>query len=421
MTALVGTEPRRLVGRQGMVLTLADQMVSSAASFLLGVVVARAGGADALGAFGVAFLIWLAVLGVNRALVNEPMTVLGADEYDRAEVRDGLLGSVSIGVAAALAVAAGCGAAALGGLDPGVVLGLAPWLPSLLAQDYVRALAFRRQRADQALAIDLVFGGVQAALTVLLFLTDRHTTGWFLGAWGVGATAGALVGMLLHRFGGFGGARGALRRLRALWPKSRWFLAEFLTSFPADQGYLLLLPLLIGTADFGMYRAGASLIGPVVVVFVAGGNIGLPESVRRLRQDGLPGLSSYATKLTMGIVAMTVLYCGAAAALAVPLLTLSYGAEFAGAALVTYFVAGQYAIYALCFGWGIAMKTAGAMRLLWTVRLVSVVVSVTSVITFTSLWGLSGAALAGVVAATAYSTGVLTGSRRLAKHLDRPQ
>lgn len=403
------------MGASGAALTLADQLVSSGSNFLLGVLIARAGGADALGAFGVAFLVWLAVVGVNRALVTEPMTVIGSTESSRAELREGLLASVVLGLGVAAVLAVACGVAELAGVSAVGVLALAPWLPSLLAHDYCRAAAFRLKRPDRALLSDLTFAAVQAALTVGLLVLDVRSVAAFMAAWGLGATAGAAVGMGLFQIRL--AARGGVARLRALWPRSRWFLAEFGTAFPADQGYLLLLPVILGTAQFGLYRAGASLIGPVVVVFLTGGNVGLPECVRRLRQDGMPGLADYAPRLTGAVLAVTVLYCGGVAVFAEPILRLTYGEEFAGAAMVTYLVAGQYVLFAISFGWGVAMKAANQLRQLWAVRAFSAALSITGVIVLASWWGLGGAGLASIVAGGTYSVGVAVGYCRMRRRL----
>ena len=410
-TQHAATGPPRIIGASGAALTLADQLVSSASNFLLGVLIARAGGADALGAFGIAFLVWLAVVGVNRALVTEPMTVIGGTESSQAELRKGLQASVVLGLGVTAVLVVACGVVELAGVSPVGVLALAPWLPSLVAHDYCRAAAFRLQRPDRALLSDLTFAVVQAALTVGLFVLDVRSVAAFLAAWGFGATAGAAVGMGLARIRL--GARGGVARLRALWPRSRWFLAEFGTAFPADQGYLLLLPVLLGMAQFGLYRAGASLIGPVVVVFLAGGNVALPECVRRLRQGGMRGLADYMPRLTGAILAVTVLYCGGVAVFAEPILRLTYGEEFAGAAVVTHLVAGQYVLIAIGFGCGVAMKAADQMRQLWAMRAFSAAVSITCVVVLASWLGLTGAGLASIVAGGSYTAGVVIGYRRM--------
>lgn len=407
--------PRRIRDGRGAVLTLADQLVSSASNFIVGVLIARAGGADALGAFGIAFLLWLVVLGINRALVTEPMIVGGSMDSSNAELREGLLASLMLGVGGAGLLAVAGIIMGLAGLNPVAALALAPWIPSLLVQDYCRSMAFRLQRPSRALVSDVVFAVVQGTATLGLFMLHVGSVSAFLASWGIGASAGALVGLGQAHIRVTG--RGGIAHLRALWPRSRWFLAEFGTAFPSSQGYLLLLPVLLGTAEFGMFRAGASLIGPVVVIFLAGGNAGLPECVRRLRQDGMPGLAAYTPWLTAAVVALTALYCGIVAFLAVPLLRLTYGENFTGAAIITQLVAAYYIIVAIGFGFGVALKAAGQMRQLWAMRAVSAVVSITGLIVLANLFGLTGAGLAAVAPGAVHTVGVTVAYRRLRKRM----
>ncbi len=402
-------------GGRGAVLTLADQIVSSASNFIVGILIARAGGADALGAFGIAFLVWLIVLGANRALVTEPMIVGGSMDSGNAELQEGLLASLLLAVGGAgLLVVAGS-VMGVAGLNPGAAFALAPWIPSLLVQDYCRSMAFRLQRPDRALINDVVFAVVQGTATLGLFLFHVGSVSAFIASWGIGATGGALVGLRqAHiRVTGCGGTA----HLRALWPRSRWFLAEFGTAFAANHGYLLLLPVLLGTAGFGVYRAGASLIGPVVVIFIAGGNVGLPQSVRQLRQGGIPGFAAYTTRLTSAVVALTVLYCGIMAIFAVPILRLTYGEKFTGGAVITQLTGADYVITAFGFGFGVAMKAAGQMGKLWVTRAVSAAVAITGVIVLANSFGLTGAGFAAVAAGAAYTGGVTVAYRRLRKRM----
>src|SRR6476620_9115747 len=92
----------RIGGGRGAALTVADQMISSASNFMLGVIIARAGGAEALGTFGVAFLVWLGVVGANRALVTETMTVTGSTDPRGAQILEGLLATLVLAVAVAI-------------------------------------------------------------------------------------------------------------------------------------------------------------------------------------------------------------------------------------------------------------------------------------------------------------------------------
>jgi O-antigen/teichoic acid export membrane protein len=207
--------------------------------------------------------------------------------------------------------------------------------------------------------------------------------------------------------------RGGLAHLRTLWPRSRWFLAEFGTTFPSDQGYLLLLSALLGTAGFGVYRAGASLFGPVVVIFLTGGNVGLPECVRQLRRHGMSGLTTYTPRLTAAVLTVTTVYCGMVAILAVPILHLVYGEEFAGAVIIVRLLAVQAVVAAAVFGCFVALKAADRLEQLWLMRTATAVVAITSALVLATSFGLTGAGLASVLTIVTYMVGVTVGYRRL--------
>lgn len=399
---------------RGATLTLADQLVSSASNFALGVLIARAGGADALGTFGIAFLVWLAVMAAHRGLVTEPMTVTGSTEDSDAQLGEGLSATLVLGVVVAGALTLVAGALLLLGIPAVALLALAPWLPSLLAQEYFRLMAFRLQRPLQALISDLVFAATQAGVIVALYVLDERSVAAFLAAWGIGATLGAAVGFAMCGMWA-SGCRGGVALLRGLWARSRWFLAEVGTSFVAGQGYLLLLPILLSTAEFGLYRAGASLIGPIIVLFRAGTGVGLPECVRRLRRDGISGLTFYAPRLTAVVVLLTVAYCGTLAILAAPVLRLTYGAPFTDAATITLLVAITYIVAACHLGYSAALKAAEQLKLLWSLRALSATVSIIAMVVLVNAFGLVGAGWAGIVTASTYAVGVLIIYRRMCR------
>lgn len=402
---------RRIGGSRGAALTLADQFIFSASNFALSVAIARAGGADALGAFTIAFLIWLIVLGMNRALIIEPMTVGDSTNGGDPQLREGMLASLALstGIAAVVAVVAGLLLAI--DVDTVAILALVGWIPSLAMHIYWRAMAYRLQRVDHALVSDVVFTVTQGFLIFALFALGVESVSAFLAAWGIGATVGAFVGMSLARVRII--CRGGIAHLRTLWPRSRWFLAEFTTFFPSDQGYQLLLPIMLGTSILGEFRAGVSLIGPAVVIFLAAANVGLPACVRQLQLHGMSGLMAYTPRLTIGIVAFATIYCGVVAILADPIILLVYGQEFTGAAIVTQLMAAQCILASIGLGYDIALKAASQMKQLWVIRAATAVVSIACVSVLPILFGLVGAGLVGVLAALVYTVGVTMAYRQL--------
>jgi O-antigen/teichoic acid export membrane protein len=226
-----------------------------------------------------------------------------------------------------------------------------------------------------------------------------------LAAWGIGATVGAVAGLILS--GMRVRLRDGLRQFLRLWPRSRWFLAEFATQFAAVQGYLLMLPFLLGTADFGEYRAGAGLIGPVIVIFTAGGNVGLPGCVERLRAGGVAGLDRYTARLTLAVMAMTIPYCALVAIFAPQLLQLVYGRAFVGAAVITQLVALSYMIATIGYACAIALKAADQLRQLWMMRMVTTAIAIVATLLLVGRWGLVGAGWASTVIATTTTTALV--------------
>jgi O-antigen/teichoic acid export membrane protein len=99
--------------------------------------------------------------------------------------------------------------------------------------------------------------------------------------------------------------------------------------------------------------------------------------------------------------------------LAAPLLELAYGPPFGPAAGLAAFVAAQYVLYSAAFGFGVAIKAADRMRLLWVVRAVTAVVSISAVSVLVGWGGLLGAGSAAVVTGATYAVGVLAGYRRM--------
>ncbi|MDN5749357.1 MAG: hypothetical protein L0H64_12710 [Pseudonocardia sp.] len=268
-----------------------------------------------------------------------------------ADLPEGLLSALLIGLVAATAITAAGIVMHLAGIGTAALLSVAVWIPSLLAQSYCRSMAFRLRRSDQALLSYPAFAIVQVVQVVqvvevassfALYPDGVRSTTAFISARGLAATVGAVVGIRLP------GARPTacvgVAHLRSLRSRSRWLVTEF------------------GAAYF---RAGMGLIGPVIVAFIAGGNVGLPESVRRLREGGSLGLRSYARSLTGGRPGRH----GALLRARGPLLRDAPAPrvriEFELAATVTRLIALQHILMAVSFGVGQVVKTVGCMRQLW--------------------------------------------------------
>ena len=404
-----GREDSPLISRSAqrrLVLTFADQSVASTSNFATGIVIARLAGASEFGKFMLALMIWFVAVGVHRALITDPVIVSSSEVDDRHQLMaQGLTADVLLGaIMSALIAGAGLATMAAGERLGVLMLALSPWVICLLVQDYWRAMAFKERRPGLALANDLVFATVQGSVIVLFLVLGWRGSPWIIAAWGLGATAGGIFGLLW--FPAASSLADGWHVLVRLWPLSRWMLADFATKFTSDQAYLAFVAFLLSQVDYGGFRAATSLMGPVIVVVHAGANIGLPEASRRRDPNDRAALQRFARLLTAGTSFCILIYGAGIALGGRSLLRALYGPEFAHYHALATLAALQSLIGASAFGQEIALRAAGRMRLLWRIRLLVAAASLGSAAVFVWWLGTIGAGWAGVVTGAYFTTAV---------------
>src|SRR5208283_2782866 len=131
----------------------------------VGIVVARISGPAGLGAFALAYAVWVLLTTIHRSLITAPMTIMGdlrgAEEEEF--IRLGFAADVVLGVMATCIIAAvGAALLVVGQHAFGVgVLSLAPWVLVLDLQDYWRQVGFIQGTPRKSLMNDLLFNAVQ--------------------------------------------------------------------------------------------------------------------------------------------------------------------------------------------------------------------------------------------------------------------
>lgn len=398
---MIGTAAQRRVA-----LSFLDQLVSSVSNFATGVVVARLSGAAEFGQYMLVLMIWLVVVGLHRALVTEPVILTTHETGDRKSVlAHGVGAELLLGLVVSAVVAAGGVTVAATGAGVGtLMLALSPWLISLLIQDYWRAMAFQQRRPGVALGNDLLFVAVQFSTIAVFLLVGWRTAEYMITAWGIGATAGALLGF--WRSPGIARFRASWQLIGRLWPLSRWMMTDFLTAFASHQAYLALVALLLSPVDYGGLRAAFALMGPTVVIISAGANVGLPEASRLVHIDDAALLRRFARHLTAGTSICIAAYAVAVAVAGQRLLDAVYGPEFIRFTPLVTLAAVQQTVAAVVFGQAIALKAAGRMRRLSSARVLAAGASLISMVVLVRGLGTIGAGWAGVATAFYYVAAV---------------
>jgi O-antigen/teichoic acid export membrane protein len=225
-----------------------------------------------------------------------------------------------------------------------------------------------------------------------LIVTGFTSSPWFVMAWGVGAAAGVVVGMV--QFHARPAIRPQIELLRELWPMSRWLLRDFATLFGAREAYLLIVAAFVTGSEFGGLRAAESLVGPAYVILLSGGNVGLPGATRTYREHGCAGLARYSRRISLVVGGAQWVYSGLLAIFGPWLMVTMYGAEFEPYTYLVWFAAARCAIAVIPFGPSIAIKVAGLAREMFHARLWVTIISLPTAVVVSAVYGLDGAAWA---------------------------
>jgi O-antigen/teichoic acid export membrane protein len=382
-------------------ITLIDQGLSSISNFAVGVVIARVVGASGLGGFSVAYAGWLVLAALHRSLITDPMAISGdvRTKGVGSAVEQGFAAELLLGMGGAVTLAAiGSTLWLLNDAAFGIaMLALAPWLPVLLAQDYWRWIGFLTRHPGRSLTNDIVFNCAMAAALVLSLAAHVHSIAAVVGAWGLGATAGAIYG--LRQYGTRPTFTGGLAMLRHRWSLSKWLAGNSLLTTAGNQAYVIIEGVFLGAAGLGGLNAASTLVwGPVGVLIQAGGSIGLPEAGRAHADKGWAGLTRVAQIVTMSAILCVGLWAAVIFGWGKFLLSAVYGPRFAHLQFTAILSAIGVCCTPFILGPVLVLKITGNTRRLFQAQvMVSCVVSLGSVAVLSALYGVNGAASALIV------------------------
>ena len=385
-------------------ITALDQGIASVSNFAIGAVVGRVTGPAGLGAFALAYTLWILLINLHRALITDPMAILGDARLSEDEVvgrlGDGFAAEVVLALGASLGiVAAGAMLVSLGERGFGIgLLALAPWVVGLNLQDYWRWVGFLLGRPEQSLLNDGVFNAVQAAAFAFVVLAGSGSLFAVMAAWGLGATVSAAWG--LRQFGVRARLRGGIGLLRMRWRVSRWLAWTAIVGWGSTSVSSVVVAATLGASALGGLKAASALAwGPLAIVMQAGTSFGLPEASRVLAEGGLRGLRRV-SRLLSGATALVALASGIViVAAGQKLLAVVYGRQFVAYWPVALVLAGTFVISAGSLGPSLSLKALGRVRALFAVQMGAAAFLLGATIAMVLVWGVVGAASASAASA----------------------
>ena len=375
---------------------LLTQVTSSLANVALMILSGRLLGPSGLGAVSLSFAGYILVLGLNRALIAEPLAAasggLGSDQR-RASVRSALTLSLGMGGLASL-LFAGVGFASGSGIGRSLLI-VAPWLIPAMVRDLGRTVLFMENRPRAAAATELAWllGMAVSAPLPLELRSEWALVAW----WGMGALASA--------FWGFLRLDASPVRISLAWKLFRtrlvrlgsWLAAGSVVSNASVAATSYLIAVSLGIEALGGFRAAQTLFAPLTLVAPAISLPVLPKLSGVIAADNLRAMR-LAFSVSALAVTVTVLYL-LAILMSGGLMSLVFGPSFLTySAMLLPFGVGQVAL-SLGLGPTLLLKAGSRGRGLVVGWSVSALLSLLLIVPAARIYGIIGAAWAVTIGA----------------------
>ncbi|MFO7905594.1 MAG: lipopolysaccharide biosynthesis protein [Planctomycetota bacterium] len=296
------------------VFSLADQAIVSGMSFTTTVLLGRWCGAGELGAYALAFTIWIFALNAQMSLISIPYTNQWrwVPQKDRrafagcALLEHGLL--AILGTLLLLAVVVVLRFSGVGNNFARVLPPLALVLPMLLAREFVRRFAFAHLHMRTAMCLDFAVALFQFSGLVFLRWTGHLSARTALVALGIGAGAGSgLMLVVLRR--SFSIRWGMLRdSMSKHWRFGRWVFAS--VSVTVIQGYSIhwCLAAFQGSLQTGVFAACLAVVQISNPLWLGIGNLLEPRLAKTLAELGLVTLRRSVVHVTIALSGLAAIF-----------------------------------------------------------------------------------------------------------------
>lgn len=389
---------------------VSEQALFAGGNFVLNIALAMTIPAADYGAFVFAFTMFTIVAGFHNALILEPATVLRTTLYD-AQPRSYIRAQVFLHacVMVVLAGALGVIGVLLATTGANVPIGKAMTAaacasPFILLHWMGRRFLYVLRRPPTALAGSAVYLSFIGAVTLIARANHWLSPGTGFAILGSGSAVTALF--LLARAGVFsreprGNRPGLMELAIERWSYGRWLIGSVCIESAIVPGLTLLTTVMIGLSAVGVLRAMQIFVVPAGHTVTAISALVLPALARDYQHGRFSALRDKTRRVLLVIIAGAVVFELALALLHTPLEHLVYGRKFAQFAFLIPIVGGAALLDGTAAAYSMLLSAVQRPRLQLISVATTVPVTLISGLVFISMWGITGAALASVMTATA--------------------
>lgn len=286
---------------------LIDQAVVSAATFVVGILLARALDPAELALYSLAITTVLCLTSVHRALVAQPLNILGAQERQGQRLRRyGNMLRLQLGMVPVMALLV----IAVGWLFfpvPGLMAGAAAYAGVFALQDLIRRYHYTDGQIQRAVPGDVLAFGGQSALLALLMAFAWSVSASLVFWWLMVPLVVSALWMhhSIRRSGQEAKAGpGVAEHLAEHWANARWVVLSQLVWIGASQ----LIPFQLATyaqpQDVAAYHAANALMNALNVFRLTLGNYLPGRSARVFAQGGAQALRRYLRQVSLACLGL---------------------------------------------------------------------------------------------------------------------
>jgi O-antigen/teichoic acid export membrane protein len=321
-------------------ISLLDQAVFSATSFLTAVLIARSCSVAELGTYYLILTLLYVMRGVQAEMVTAPYTIFRC-RYQAAELKaytGSILAHQAVILLLSILSVAGMFVADLAGLLPAGVAAVLPVLlvavPVVLLRDFVRQFSFAELRYDRVAILDAFVLVIQLGCLGMLFLRQNLSAGTAYAAITSACALSVAGWWMLDRPAATVAWNRVGRDWITNWGFARWALASQLVCSCTPYFVVWMVAWLRDESVTGVLAACASLIG-LSSMFIAGvGSVLTPTAARAYADEGTAALkrvlaaSAMLFLAVLGVLGIAVFFVGEL------LMVTIYGAAFADSGTV---------------------------------------------------------------------------------------
>ncbi len=381
-----------------MAMAVGDQILVSGTTFLIGIAAARLLGLEQFGQFAMVLILAGLVQAFVNSLLASPMMTLAGRRQGRSvhyfatllvwSALQTAIGGLFVGLIIAVA---------LGFRDGGVPWGLAAAAATYsIAQNFhfmLRRILFARQRAWQALLLDVARYGLLVLVGLAWWLLGHRATVssvlWLLASTALFSAVPVIQALSQGRV--------SSRLLGAIWnrhwPFARWLVLMTLLTFGHEQAIALGLGFVLSDEAVGGLRAGQYLLGITHFITMAMDNFVPQGAARALSSGGETGLRTYLVRTLVRFGLPTGMLIVGLFIFAEPALHAVFGEGYAVFAPILRIFAVSYVCIFVRDIWSHYFRAKERTDVIFRSFVASTVVSLILIYPLISWWGVTGAAV----------------------------